>query len=174
MGQSDKALPFFMEDLTKQTPLQQIVSCTIGNGTKIYNFVNLYHCRIGDDCVIGSFVEVQKNVNIGNHVKISSHSFLCEGVIVEDNVFIGHHVVFTNDKYPRATSKRGVLKTETDWPLLKTVVKNGASIGSNATILPGIIIGENAMVGAGAVVTKNVPSGSVVVGNPAKVISKKM
>lgn len=161
-----------MED-TVNSHTQQIQNVSIGKRTKIYHFVNLYGCSIGDNCTIGSFVEIQKNVHIGNNVKISSHSFLCEGVTIEDNVFIGHHVVFSNDLYPKATNKNGYVKKEGDWKVTKTIVKKGASIGSNATILPGVTIGENALIGAGAVVTKNVLAGKTVVGNPAKSITKK-
>lgn len=145
----------------KLNPYQQIKNCVIGKNTIIQTFVNLYGCTIGDSCKIGTFVEIQKGVTIGNRVKIQSHAFICEGVHVEDEVFIGHHVVFTNDKYPHVSG---------DWILLKTLVKKGASIGSNATILGGITIGEKAMVGAGSVVTKNVPAHTIVAGNPARII----
>src|SRR3990167_7151123 len=131
---------------------QIIKNCSIGKNTKIWDFVNLYDCEIGDECIIGTFVEIQKNVSIGDKVKISSHSFICEGVTLEDNVFIGHHVVFVNDKYPRSTNVKGELKQDGDWKLQKTIVKKNASIGSNATILGGIIIGENSLIGAGSVV----------------------
>lgn len=140
---------------------QKILNCKIGDNTKIWDFVNLYGCTIGENCMIGSFVEIQKGVVIGNGCKIESHSFICEGVEIEDDVFIGHHVVFTNDKYPAASL---------EWKLLKTKIKKRASIGSNATILPGIVIGENSLVGAGAVVTKSVEDNEIVAGNPAKVI----
>jgi len=152
---------------------KQIIKNTkIGKGTKIWHFVNLYDCMIGDNCIIGTFVEIQKNVVIGNNVKVGSHTFICDGVKIEDNVFIGHGVMFTNDKYPQSVTPAGKLKKSTDWNLLPTVVKKGASIGTNVTILPGLRIGENAIVGAGAVVTKNVAPKTVVVGNPAKVIKK--
>lgn len=152
---------------------QQIINkCTIGKNTKVYNFVNLYGCTIGNNCKIGSFTEIQQGVIIGSNVKIQSHTFICEGVTVKDDAFIGHHVVFTNDAYPRSTIKGGNLKKQGDWALLKSVVKAGASIGSNATILPGVIIGEHAMVGAGSVVVKNVAAYSTVVGNPAKAVRK--
>lgn len=143
-----------------------------GQGVKIFHeeIVNLYGCEIGDDTKIGAFVEIQKGVVIGKRCKISSHSFICEGVKIEDEVFIGHGVVFTNDKYPRATVEGGVLQTETDWKVIETFVKKGASIGSGAVILPGVTIGEGAMVGAGAVVTKDVSSNTIVVGNPAHVV----
>jgi len=132
--------------------------------------VNLYGCRIGAGSRIGSFVEIQKNATVGSRCKISSHSFICEGVTIEDHVFVGHGVMFTNDLYPRATAPGGALQTEADWRVLPTRVREGASIGSNATILPGLVIGACAMVGAGAVVTADVPDHAVVVGNPARVV----
>lgn len=142
----------------------------LGKGVKIYAFVNLYGCEIGDDTKVGTFVEIQKGAKIGNRVKISSHSFICEGVTIEDEVFVGHGVMFINDKYPRATTKTGQLQTESDWSCTPTLVKRGSSIGSNATIMCGITIGEGAIVGAGSVVTHNVPPGAVVAGNPAHII----
>jgi UDP-2-acetamido-3-amino-2,3-dideoxy-glucuronate N-acetyltransferase len=144
----------------------------LGRNVKIFHpqLVNLYSCTIGDDTKIGSFVEIQKNVIVGSRCKISSHSFLCEGVILEDEVFIGHGVMFTNDIYPRAANEDGSLKTDADWDVAKTQVKRCASIGSNATILPGVTIGEKAIVGAGAVVTRDVPDYAIVVGVPAHVI----
>lgn len=144
----------------------------LGTNVKIFHtqLVNLYGCTIGDDTKIGTFVEIQKNVVVGSNCKVSSHSFLCEGVIIEDEVFIGHGVMFTNDIYPRAANEDGSLKTEADWDVVETVVKKGASIGSNATILPGVQIGEKAIVGAGAVVTRDVPDYAIVVGVPARVI----
>ena len=132
--------------------------------------VNLYGCQIGDETKIGSFVEIQKNVIVGSKCKVSSHSFICEGVIMEDEVFIGHGVMFTNDLYPRATNEDSSLKNETDWSVIRTYVKRRASIGSNATILPGVTIGENAIIGAGAVVTHDIPDYKIVVGVPAKII----
>ncbi|NWF61068.1 MAG: N-acetyltransferase [Fischerella sp.] len=143
-----------------------------GSNVKIFhpNLVNLYGCTIGDGTKIGTFVEIQKNVSVGSRCKISSHSFLCEGVIIEDEVFIGHGVMFTNDLYPRATNEEGSLKTDADWQVVQTRVKRCASIGSNATILPGVTIGEKAIVGAGAVVTRDVPDHAIVVGVPARVI----
>lgn len=140
----------------------------LGENVRVYAFVNLYGCEIGDDSRIGTFVEIQRDVHIGKRVKISSHSFICSGVTVEDNVFIGHGVMFINDKYPRATAGDGVPQTEADWELIPTVVKQGASIGSNATILCGVTIGEGAIVGAGSVVTRDVPAWSVVAGVPAR------
>lgn len=140
----------------------------LGRDVKIHHFVNLYGCEIGDGSTIGSFVEIQKKARVGRNCKISSHSFVCEGVTLEDEVFIGHGVVFINDKYPRATTETGELQTETDWSVIPTVVKSGASIGSNATILCGITIGERAIVGAGAVVTHDVPARATVSGNPAR------
>jgi acetyltransferase-like isoleucine patch superfamily enzyme len=142
----------------------------LGQNVKIYAYVNMYGCEIGDESKIGTFVEIQKGVKIGKHVKVSSHTFICEGVTVEDEVFIGHGVMFINDKYPRATTENGSLQTEDDWICVPTIVKRGSSIGSNATILCGITIGEKAMVGAGSVVTHDVPTGAVVAGNPARPI----
>ena len=142
----------------------------LGRGVRIYGFVNLYGCEIGDDVGIGCFVEIQKGVRVGNRCKISSHTFLCEGVTLEDEVFIGHNVTFINDRYPRATNADGTMQTEADWKCLPTVVKRGASIGSGATLLCGITIGERAVVGAGSVVTKDVPPGAVVAGNPARIM----
>ena len=142
----------------------------LGRDVVIHNFVNLYGCEIGDGSKIGSFVEIQKDAVIGRNCKISSHSFICEGVTIEDEVFVGHGVVFINDKYPRATTESGTLQTDADWKVVPTVVKSRASIGSNATILCGVTIGEGAIIGAGAVVTKDVPAGATVAGNPARVI----
>jgi acetyltransferase-like isoleucine patch superfamily enzyme len=142
----------------------------LGKGVRIYDFTNLYGCEIGDDVKIGTFVEIQKGAKIGNRCKISSHTFICEGVTLEDEVFIGHNVTFINDRYPRATNSGGQLQTEADWACVGTVVKRGASIGSGATLLCGITVGENAVVGAGSVVTKDVPAGAVVAGNPARML----
>jgi acetyltransferase-like isoleucine patch superfamily enzyme len=142
---------------------------TLGNGVKLSRFINLYGCSIGDETKIGAFVEIQKNASIGRRCKISSHTFICEGVTIEDNVFVGHGVMFTNDLYPRATNADGDLQTEKDWVVERTVVRRGASIGSGAAILAGLEIGEGAMVGAGAVVTKDVPPGATVMGVPARV-----
>ncbi len=140
----------------------------LGNNVKMSKFINLYGCTIGDNVKIGAFVEIQKNAFVGNNCKISSHTFICEGVTIEDDVFIGHSVAFINDTYPRATAG-GHLQTEADWQVEKTLVKRGASIGSGATILSKVTIGENAIVGAGAIVTKDVPANAIVAGNPAKV-----
>jgi acetyltransferase-like isoleucine patch superfamily enzyme len=140
----------------------------LGNNVKLSKFINLYGCSIGDNTKIGAFVEVQKNASVGNNCKISSHSFICEGVDIEDDVFIGHGVMFINDSYPRATAN-GELQTEADWKVERTRVCKGASIGSGATILANVTIGEKALVGAGAVVTKDVPANAVVAGNPARI-----
>ena len=145
----------------------------LGKNVKIYAFVNLYGCEIGDESKIGTFVEIQKGAHIGKHVKISSHTFICEGVTIEDEVFIGHGVMFINDKYPRATTESGSLQTEDDWVCTPTIIKQRASIGSNATILCGVTIGEGALVGAGSVVTHDVPAGAIVAGNPAHPIRVK-
>lgn len=142
----------------------------LGRNVRIYAFVNLYGCEIGDDSRIGTFVEIQKGARIGKRVKISSHTFICEGVTIEDNVFIGHGVMFINDKYPRATDTDGLPQTEADWECVPTTVKQGASIGSNATILCGVTIGEGAIVGAGSVVTRNVPPRTIVAGVPARFV----
>jgi UDP-2-acetamido-3-amino-2,3-dideoxy-glucuronate N-acetyltransferase len=142
----------------------------LGKDVKIYEFVNLYGCDIGDNTKIGTFVEIQKGARIGKNCKISSHTFICEGVTVEDNVFVGHNVTFINDLYPRATADGGQLQTEDDWTCVQTRVKQNASIGSSATLLCGITVGENAIVGAGSVVTKDVPPNTIVAGNPAKII----
>jgi len=149
-----------------------ITNVLVGDNVKFFNFVNVYGCSIDSNTKVGSFVEIQKDVKIGKNCKISSHSFVCSGVTIEDNVFVGHGVMFTNDLFPRATNLDGSQQTEQDWTLIETFVKKGASIGSNATILCGITIGENALIGAGAVVVKDVLSNSVVVGNPAKEIKK--
>ncbi len=142
----------------------------LGRDVKIYAFVNLYGCEIGDDTKIGTFVEIQKGAHIGQRVKISSHSFICEGVTIEDEVFVGHGVMFINDKYPRSATEKGALQTEADWVCIPTTVKKGASIGSNVTILCGVIIGEKSIVGAGSVVTHDVPPYTIVAGNPARVL----
>ncbi len=144
----------------------------LGRGVKLFGFCNLYGCEIGDETKIGTFVEIQKGAKIGARCKISSHSFICEGVTIEDEVFIGHGVMFINDRYPRAINPDGCLQTDNDWECQRTLVKRGASIGSGATLLGGITIGENALVGAGSVVTRDVLSGSTVVGNPARVVKR--
>jgi acetyltransferase-like isoleucine patch superfamily enzyme len=158
--------------LNENGPTRQLVNVTVGEGVKIFNFVNAYGCAIGDHTKVGTFVEIQKNARIGRNCKISSHSFICEGVEIEDDVFVGHNVTFINDRFPRATAA-GRLQTEADWKCEATRVKRGASIGSSATILCGVTIGEGAIVGAGSVVTKDVPAGAVVAGNPARVLRPK-
>jgi acetyltransferase-like isoleucine patch superfamily enzyme len=144
----------------------------LGENVKLSRFVNLYGCEVGDNTKVGAFVEIQKNANVGKNCKISSHTFVCEGVTIEDGVFIGHNVAFINDSYPRAATGEGQLQTEADWKVEKTLVKAGASIGSGCTILSNVTIGENALVGAGSVVTKDVPPNTVVAGNPARVLRK--
>ena len=142
----------------------------LGRDVDIYHFVNLYDCEIGDGTRIGSFVEIQKGVSVGRNCKVSSHTFICEGVTIEDEVFIGHGVNFINDNYPRATTSSGTLQSETDWKVVPSVVKRGASIGTGATILGGVNVGAGAIVGAGSVVTRDVPAGTIVAGNPARII----
>jgi acetyltransferase-like isoleucine patch superfamily enzyme len=142
----------------------------LGSNVKLSKFINLYGCQIGDDTKIGAFVEIQKKASIGNRCKISSHTFICEGVVIEDAVFVGHGVTFINDSYPRATRADGGLQSEADWRVETTTVKRGSSIGSGATILSGVVIGENAIVGAGSVVTRDVPANAIVAGNPARVL----
>ena len=142
----------------------------LGQGVKLSKFINLYGCEIGDETKIGAFVEIQKNAKVGRRCKISSHTFVCEGVAIEDNVFIGHGVTFINDSYPRATTPEGELQTESDWRVEATVIKRGASIGSGATVLSKVIVGENSIVGAGSVVTRDVPPNVIVAGNPAKIL----
>ncbi len=141
----------------------------LGKDVRLARFINLYGCEVGDETKIGTFVEIQKNAVIGKRCKISSHSFICEGVVIEDNVFIGHGVMFINDSYPRATAD-GKLQTEADWKVERTTIKKGASIGTGSTILANVTIGENAIVGAGSVVTKDVPPNTIVAGNPARVL----
>ena len=142
----------------------------LGKDVRLSKFINLYGCEIGDETKIGAFVEIQKNASVGKRCKISSHTFICEGVEIRDNVFIGHGVTFVNDSYPRATTASGELQTEADWKVEKTVVSNGASIGSGSTILGNLTVGENSIVGAGSVVTKDVPANAIVAGNPARVL----
>ncbi len=157
--------------MTPLSQCQQIADTVkLGCGVRIFGFVNLYGCEIGDESKIGTFVEIQKGVRVGKRCKISSHTFVCEGVTLEDEVFVGHGVTFINDRYPRATTSGGALQSEEDWTLLHTLVKRGASIGSGATILGGVTVGERAVVGAGSVVTKDVPPGAVVAGNPARIM----
>jgi acetyltransferase-like isoleucine patch superfamily enzyme len=144
----------------------------LGRNVRLHGFVNLYGCEIGDETRIGTFVEIQKGAKIGKRCKISSHTFICEGVTIEADVFVGHGVTFINDRFPRAITADGQLQTEADWECQKTHIKRGASIGSGATLLGGIIVGENALVGAGSVVTKDVPAGATVAGNPAKMLRK--
>lgn len=144
----------------------------LGQDVKIFALVNLYGCSIGDNSKIGAFVEIQKGAEIGKNCKISSHTFICEGVTIEDDVFIGHNVTFINDLYPRSTATDGALQTEADWEVIPTFIRKGASVGSSATILAGVTVGEGAIVGAGAVVTKDVPARTIVVGNPARFLRK--
>src|SRR5688572_25554914 len=160
--------------MTKEQPDNRQIApdVKLGKDVRIFAFTNLYGCEIGDDTKIGTFVEVQKGAKIGSRCKISSHSFICEGVTIEDEVFVGHNVTFTNDLFPRATRPDGSPQTDADWKCVPTLVKRGASIGSSATIVCGVTIGEKAMVGAGAVVTKDVPPNTLVVGNPARVLRK--
>lgn len=161
-----------MDTLNIDEPRKSLVNVKVGQGVRIFNFVNAYGCTIDDNSKVGAFVEIQKGATIGKNCKISSHTFICEGVHIEDNCFIGHGVMFTNDLFPRATNPDGSAQTESDWKLIETYVKKGASIGSNATIICGVTIGENALIGAGAVVTKDVPANTIAAGNPAKVIKK--
>ncbi len=151
---------------------KNINNVKLGKDVKIFDFVNLYGCSIDDNTKIGTFVEIQKNASIGKNCKISSHTFICEGVYIEDNVFVGHNVTFINDKHPRSVNEDGTMQTESNWEVIETFVKKGASIGSSSTILCGVTIGENAIVGAGAVVTKDVPPNTIVAGVPAKVIKE--
>jgi UDP-2-acetamido-3-amino-2,3-dideoxy-glucuronate N-acetyltransferase len=162
-----------MELVTVNNDKQSLNNVKLGRNTRIFNFVNAYGCSIGDNSKIGAFVEIQKGALIGKNCKISSHSFICEGVHIEDNVFVGHGVMFTNDLFPRATNADGSTQNEADWKVIETNVKKGASIGSNATILCGITIGENALIGAGSVVTRDVPPNTIVAGVPAKIIKSQ-
>ena len=151
---------------------KNINNVKLGKDVKIFDFVNLYGCSIDDNTKIGTFVEIQKNASVGKHCKISSHTFICEGVHIEDNVFVGHNVTFINDKHPRSVNVDGSMQTEADWKVEETFIKKGASIGSSATILCGVTVGENSIIGAGAVVTKDVPPNTIVAGVPAKVIKE--
>jgi UDP-2-acetamido-3-amino-2,3-dideoxy-glucuronate N-acetyltransferase len=159
--------------LTKDADYQCIAAdVRLGRGVKLARFINLYGCVVGDDTKIGAFVEIQKNARVGKRCKISSHTFICEGVTIEDHVFVGHGVTFINDMYPRATTETGELQTEADWKVESTLVRNGASIGSGSTILANVTIGEHSIVGAGSVVTRDVPDYTVVAGNPARVLRR--
>lgn len=161
-----------MTEITINEPKKSLNKVLVGEGVKIFDFVNAYQCSIGDRTKVGTFVEIQKNVIIGADCKISSHSFLCEGVKIHDGVFIGHNVTFINDLYPRSVNADGSMQTDGDWSVVETVIEDRVSIGSSATILGGIRIGKNSIVGAGSVVTKDVPANSIVAGNPAKFIRK--
>jgi UDP-2-acetamido-3-amino-2,3-dideoxy-glucuronate N-acetyltransferase len=157
----------------ESVPMRKIApDVKLGKDVKICDFVNLYGCEIGDNTKIGPFVEIQKGAKVGKNCKISSHTFICEGVSVEDNVFVGHNVTFINDIYPSATTADGRLQTDEDWVCVPTLVKKGASIGSSATLLCGITVGENAVIGAGSIVTKDVPANTIVAGNPARILRK--
>jgi acetyltransferase-like isoleucine patch superfamily enzyme len=170
------SLPRSYLPMSNQLPDYQRIApdVKLGRNVRIYAFVNLYGCEIGDDTRIGTFVEIQKGAKIGSNCKISSHTFICEGVTIESGVFVGHSVTFINDRYPRATNESGQPQTEADWNCQNTLIKKGASIGSGATLLGGITIGENAIVGAGSVVTKDVPPDTIVAGNPARVLKKSI
>ena len=159
-----------MTELTVDEPKKSLNKVRVGENVKIYDFVNAYLCEIDDGSKVGTFVEIQKGATIGKNCKISSHSFICEGVHIRDNVFIGHNVTFINDRFPRATNPDGSIQTDDDWKMEETFVEKNASIGSSVTILCGITIGENAVVGAGSVVTKDVPANTIVAGNPARII----
>ncbi len=159
-----------MKKITINNDRQCLVDVKLGNGVQIYNFVNAYGCTIQDGTKIGAFVEIQKGVTIGKNCKVSSHSFICEGVHIQDNVFIGHNVTFINDKFPRATNAEGLLQTEEHWERVETFIDEGASLGSSVTVLCGVRIGKNAVVGAGSVVLRDVPENTIYAGNPAKFI----
>ena len=159
-----------MEVINIDSPRQALRNVEVGKNVRIFDFVNAYECSIDDGSKIGAFVEIQKNAAIGKNCKISSHTFICEGVHIDDNVFIGHNVTFINDKYPRSTNPDGTIQTDADWKVEKTYINRGASIGSSTTVLCGITVGENSIVGAGSVVTRDVPANAVVASNPAKII----
>ncbi len=162
-----------MELINEDSPRRSLVNVRVGANVKFFNFVNAYGCEIGDNSKIGSFVEIQKNARIGRNCKISSHTFICEGVEIEDGVFVGHNVSFINDKRPQATRSDGSLQSEADWKVQPTRIRKGASIGTSATILGGVTVGERAMVGAGSVVTRDVAAGATVAGNPARPLPGK-
>ena len=161
-----------MELINEDSPRRSLVNVRVGTNVRMFNFINAYGCEIGDNSKIGSFVEIQKNARVGRNCKVSSHTFICEGVDIGDEVFIGHNVSFINDKFPRAVRPDGALQTDADWTVQPTCVKKGASIGTGATILCGVVIGERAVVGAGSVVTRDVAPGSVVAGNPARLLRR--
>lgn len=161
-----------MDVLNENGPLRMLANVRVGRNVRLFNFINAYGCEIGDETKVGSFVEIQRNARIGRRCKISSHTFICEGVDIGDGVFVGHNVSFINDKLPRATNPDGSMQTDADWKVIPTRVGKGATIGTGATILCGIEIGEGAFVGAGSVVTKNVPPGALVAGNPARILRK--
>ena len=162
-----------MELINEDTPRRSLVNVRVGENVRFFNFVNAYGCEIGDNTKIGSFVEIQKNARIGRNCKVSSHTFICEGVDIEDGVFVGHNVSFINDRRPRATNAEGSLQSEADWTVQTTRIRKGASIGTSSTILGGVTVGEGAMIGAGSVVTRDVPAGATVAGNPARPLPKK-
>ena len=159
-----------MKTITEDSPKKSLTNVTVGEDVKIFNFVNAYGCSIGDRTKVGAFVEIQKGAEVGKDCKISSHTFICEGVKIGDGVFIGHNVSFINDMFPKAINEEGSMQTDEDWELVKTEIKDHASIGTSVTILGGLTIGYNALIGAGSVVTKNIPDNAVAAGNPAKII----
>ncbi len=162
-----------MELINEDGPRRSLVNVRVGANVRFFNFVNAYGCEVGDNTKVGSFVEIQKNARIGRNCKISSHTFICEGVEIEDGVFVGHNVSFINDKAPRATNPDGYMRTDADWKVVPTRVKKGAVIGTGATLLCGVTVGEGAVVGAGSVVTRSVPAGAVVAGNPARPLPRE-